>query len=145
VLTIVKSHRLLPHERWLADWVVRRQERAGSSSEEAWHWSFGPEGARLLHAAVADMIVGYLLALSTGMVWSTVGDQLSPVAGGALVMAILGVCMAITGTRQLQAASARKAYLRDQLPASQDSVPVEPVTTPRPRRAVPRRRQSPER
>jgi hypothetical protein len=108
-----KPHRLLPHERWLTDRVVRRQERAGSAPD-AWHWSFGPEGARLLHASIADQVLGWAICLAGVIGGVSLGDGPASLAT-ASSFAAAGVGTLAFGTiRQVQAGRARKAYRRAQ-------------------------------
>lgn len=82
----VKARRLLPHERWLADRIVRRQERAGSSPD-----------------ALAGVAVGASLGNGQASIVTT------------SIFAAVGLGTIGFGTvRQVQAGRARKAYLRAQ-------------------------------
>ncbi len=60
-------HRLLPYERWLADYGARRGAAPQGSDRWRMQQNYGPEGMALLQVGTATGVLGWLIGM-TGMV-----------------------------------------------------------------------------
>jgi hypothetical protein len=99
-------HRLLPYERWLADYGDRQGPGLLGSDRWRMQQNFGPDGMALLVAASVDVILGWLIA-ATGLAlrWISVGGP----AGGYLIG--IGLFVILVGfVRCIQCARAGRIY-----------------------------------
>ncbi len=108
--TPVRHHRLLPHERWLADLSARSRARKGLAKEGSARWSleqnYGPEGLALMAAVYANLYPG-LLAFIAGVAWLA-ADSASTAAGCLFLVGILMLVAAVA--RAIQGAHAGRVY-----------------------------------
>jgi hypothetical protein len=60
--------RLLPHERWFADAVARRQQAHPTEQYLRYKWKYGPDGTTLLLAGqMTGLVCGVLILVSIGL------------------------------------------------------------------------------
>jgi hypothetical protein len=107
-------HRLLPHERWLADWGTRGRARRGPTPQGSDLWrsqqNYGPEGMALLLAACADGCPAGLIGM-TGVVLLFVATGHGVLAVIASWMAGIGIVGCLVGlVRAVQGARAGRIY-----------------------------------
>ena len=72
--TLPTSHRLFPHERWLAAWTVSRQAVSPTPALVRQQEKYGPEGIVLLTAGRANLAFGLQLTLLGIVLWSVSGN-----------------------------------------------------------------------
>jgi len=100
-------HRLLPHERWLADAGARRGPAPQGSDRWRMQQNYGPEGLALVQAGFANLGPGWLIAIA-GIVLQFIG------AGGSTLADILigiGLIIMVAGlVRYIQAGRAGRIY-----------------------------------
>jgi len=110
-----KDHRLAPYERWFASSVLRRRTHPMQSTmlERVW----GPNGARLYIAGVANGVIGTVLIFAGIIVLNALGSihAISPVAAYCLVA--VGVMMTLFAfVRLIQARRAGREFLNADKP-----------------------------
>lgn len=98
-------HRLLPHERWFADYGARRGPGREDSGRSRMQQNYGPEGMALLGAAIADGFPGSLMCVIGIATLAATGSTV----GGYLIL--IGVLIALLGiVRTIQGARAARIY-----------------------------------
>ena len=101
-----RRHRLLPHERWLADLGARKGAAPQGSDRWRLQQNYGPEGVALLIAASADGFLGGLIGFTgLALLFATGGSAI-----GYYLLGI-GVLISLAGlARALQCARAGRLY-----------------------------------
>ncbi len=100
-----KHHRLLPHERWFADYGARRGPAPEGSDRWRMQQNYGPEGMALLGAASLDGTGGGFIGV-IGIVTLAAG---APTVAAYLI--VIGVLIALFGmVRAIQCGRAGRIY-----------------------------------
>jgi hypothetical protein len=100
-------HRLLPHERWLADYGARRGPAPHGTQRWRMQQNYGPEGMALLGAAYANFLPGSLVGM-TGLTATTFFKDSLPVFGWLELIGFLPMLVALA--RAVQASRAGRSF-----------------------------------
>lgn len=117
-MSLAPGHRLLPHERWFASWILERQRTHRTSDILRMEQNYGPEGITLWAAAMSTVLPGALAALS-GIVFMlasggggtllTVGYSLN---GFGVFLCLLGSIRTFQGSRAGRAFRGNRVFLK---------------------------------
>jgi ABC-type branched-subunit amino acid transport system permease subunit len=99
---------LLPHERWLAGWLLDSQRRRKTAPVVRTELKYGPTGMMWLDASLANLPFGMIFALAAFipiMVSATKTSRL-----GLYLIAIACLFLVLSGIRLLQASRAGRKF-----------------------------------
>jgi Ca2+/Na+ antiporter len=103
----VRSSRLLPHERYLAERLYKAQSESKLPRR-------GPESTRLYVASSADTLVGWVIAVP-GLIVGLIGviTKASDVLYGSAIVCFIAACvLVLAAVRVIQSGSAYHRYRR---------------------------------
>jgi hypothetical protein len=107
------NHRLLPHERWLATLVVRRQQAHRPASVLRIEQNYGPDGIALWAAGYATTIPGELIAFIGILLLLLTSDRGRHPAAAYAVIGLGIVLLALSSVRFVQGIRAGRAFRGD--------------------------------
>jgi hypothetical protein len=117
----VKTHYLLPHERWLTERKLHRDRADPRLDIASFEMDEGTETNRLDTAYFVDFGVGVITILAGGLVMAVVAGALRAVAAGLVagyfVMGIGFASFILAAIRLTQRSLARQEYQRTKPPS----------------------------
>jgi hypothetical protein len=102
---------LLPHERWLAGWILGSQQKRRTTAVAAMEKRYGPDGMVWLDASLANGLFLVIFAVAVFVAVFAHPRSTSSIAGYLMVVA--AVFWALNIVRLIQAARAGRKFRRE--------------------------------
>jgi len=102
---------LLPHERWLAGWILRSQRTHRTAAVVATEQKYGPQGVIWLDASLANVPFGFIPAVASLV--PVLADQTGTSRIALYLLAVSSLFMVLAAVRFLQALGASREFRRE--------------------------------
>jgi hypothetical protein len=111
--SVVPDHRLFPHERWFAAFILERQQSHRTPAILRMEQNYGPEGIGLMAAGLVTALPGQLIGCLGILLLLVSGGHGSLPGVGYLLMG-LGVLLVVPGSlRYIQGSRAGRSFRGD--------------------------------